>query len=77
MGNSIYELIIEKLFKKETNMDKLSLQNPYSRRRQLPPWLDNVNLTPELIYKYQVTGKTVADVLQADLNFLKTVNQVC
>lgn len=57
-------------------MDNLALQERSYRRRSQPPWLDNVNVTSDLVYKYQMTGKTIDDVLKADLNYLKTVHQV-
>lgn len=45
-------------------------------RRPDPPWLDNINITPELVYRYQMTAKTIGDVLKADTVALKKINQV-
>lgn len=45
-------------------------------RRPEPPWLDNVSVTPDLVYRYQVTAKAITDVLQDDLSALKLINQV-
>uniref|UniRef100_A0A7G3A994 Period circadian protein n=5 Tax=Lutzomyia TaxID=252607 RepID=A0A7G3A994_LUTLO len=44
-------------------------------RRPEPPWLDNVSVTPDLVYRYQVTAKAIPDVLQADLSALKLIHQ--
>ncbi|GAB0092306.1 Period circadian protein [Sergentomyia squamirostris] len=44
-------------------------------RRPEPPWLDNVSVTSDLVYRYQVTAKAVTDVLKADLNHLKMIHQ--
>lgn len=46
-------------------------------RRPEPPWLDNVSVTPDLVYRYQVTAKAITDVLKADLSALKLIHQVC
>lgn len=53
----------------------LSIQKKYQRRAQAP-WLENVNLTPDLIYRYQMDTKSIADVLKADLNILNENKQV-
>ncbi|XP_015432079.1 PREDICTED: period circadian protein [Dufourea novaeangliae] len=45
------------------------------KRRKEPPWLEGVQLTPELIYEYQVHPKTLQEVLEADMDALKTLNQ--
>lgn len=44
-------------------------------RRTEPPWLDNVTVTADLIYRYQNTKKTITDVLESDLRSLKLLNQ--
>lgn len=61
----------------EMQWDKMSNQRrsrPWCRPD--PPWLNNVNVTPDLIYRYQITAKTIAEVLQADNCELKKINQV-
>lgn len=45
-------------------------------RRRDPHWLDNINVTNELIYRYQVNTRSLNDVLKADLFALKKVHQV-
>lgn len=45
-------------------------------KRPNPHWLDNVTLTNELVYQYQIDGRTLADVLKADMFALKNVIQV-
>lgn len=44
-------------------------------RRRDPPWLEGVQLTPELIYEYQMHPKTLNEVLKADLDAMKNFNQ--
>ncbi|XP_014477101.1 PREDICTED: period circadian protein isoform X2 [Dinoponera quadriceps] len=44
-------------------------------RRRDPPWLEGVQLTPELIYEYQVHPKTLNEVLKADMDAIKDLNQ--
>lgn len=45
-------------------------------RRPDPHWLDNINVTHELVYRYQVNARTLKDVLTDDLYALKNVHQV-
>lgn len=45
-------------------------------KRPDPSWLDNIDLTKELVYQYQVDTKILQDVLSADLRALKKINQV-
>lgn len=44
-------------------------------RKKEPPWLEGVQLTPELIYKYQMHPKTLNDVLKVDMDAMKKFNQ--
>ncbi|XP_011685943.1 PREDICTED: period circadian protein isoform X3 [Wasmannia auropunctata] len=44
-------------------------------RRRDPSWLEGVQLTPELIYEYQMHPKTLNEVLKADLDAMKNFNQ--
>lgn len=50
--------------------------NKIKLRRRHPPWLENVNITSDLIYRYQLQAKAVGETLQADLKTLKGVDQV-
>ncbi|XP_025074986.1 period circadian protein isoform X2 [Pogonomyrmex barbatus] len=43
--------------------------------RRDPPWLEDVQLTPELIYEYQMHPKTLNEVLKADMDAMKNFNQ--
>jgi hypothetical protein len=45
-------------------------------RRSNPHWLENVNVTNEFIYRYQVNARTLSDVLNDDLYALKNIHQV-
>lgn len=51
------------------------MKQHYGKRRKEPPWLEGVQLTPELIYEYQIHPKTLNEVLQADMDALKNFNQ--
>lgn len=42
-----------------------------------PPWLEDVKVTPELLYKYQLETKELMDVLRHDMDKLKSLKQVC
>ncbi|XP_008194041.1 period isoform X2 [Tribolium castaneum] len=44
-------------------------------RKRDPPWLEAVTITPEIIYKYQMTVKSLDDILEADLHTLKKIDQ--
>ncbi|XP_059620857.1 period circadian protein isoform X2 [Phlebotomus argentipes] len=58
----------------EMQWDKgVTVRKPW--RRPEPPWLDNVSVTPDLVYRYQVTAKAVTDVLKADMSALKLIHQ--
>ncbi|XP_026332601.1 period circadian protein isoform X3 [Hyposmocoma kahamanoa] len=37
-----------------------------TRRKTVPPWMEQVHVTPDLIYKYQILTKEVDEVLKAD-----------
>ncbi|XP_015600144.1 period circadian protein isoform X2 [Cephus cinctus] len=43
--------------------------------RREPPWLEGVDVTPELVFEYQVNPKTLEEVLRADMNALKNFHQ--
>lgn len=45
-------------------------------KRPKPHWLDNINVTPELIYRYQISTRTLNDVLNTDMYALKNIHQV-
>jgi hypothetical protein len=45
-------------------------------KRPNPHWLDNINVTNELVYRYQVNSRTLSDVLNDDLFALKNIHQV-
>ncbi|XP_055546663.1 period circadian protein-like isoform X2 [Wyeomyia smithii] len=45
------------------------------KRRPNPPWLDNVNLTKQLVYRYQVAERSLQDLLAADADVLRRLNQ--
>ncbi|XP_068633889.1 period circadian protein isoform X3 [Battus philenor] len=45
------------------------------RRKMEPPWMEQVCVTSELIYKYQVLTKSMEEVLASDLEKMKTFEQ--
>nr|AAN02439.2 circadian clock protein PERIOD [Blattella germanica] len=40
-----------------------------------PPWMEDVHVTPDLVYRYQMKDQTLKDVLQADLQALEKIHQ--
>ncbi|XP_034940771.1 period circadian protein isoform X3 [Chelonus insularis] len=40
-----------------------------------PPWLQNIKITPELIYRYQMSPKSLNEVLKTDMQALNNLNQ--
>lgn len=40
-----------------------------------PPWQENVEITDQLIYRYQLSPKPLNEVLEADMEFLRKVTQ--
>ncbi|KAJ8978518.1 hypothetical protein NQ317_002422 [Molorchus minor] len=47
----------------------------YPSRKKDPPWVESVSVSPDLIYRYQVTIRDLEDVLEADLNVLRKLSQ--
>ncbi|CAH0753179.1 unnamed protein product [Bemisia tabaci] len=43
--------------------------------RRGPTWLEGVDITPELQFRYQISTKGISDVLQADMKALAKLNQ--
>lgn len=43
--------------------------------RKEPPWVEGVNITPELMYQYQITPKSIEDTLKSDFEFLNKSRQ--
>lgn len=80
MDESSYSSFYSSFLRTETSSnednDKMSKQGSIDKkpwRRPEPPWLDNVAVTPDLIYRYKVTTKSISDVLMADK--LKLIHQ--
>lgn len=42
---------------------------------QEPPWLDQITLTPDLIFRYQISNREITNVLESDLEVLKSIDQ--
>ncbi|CAG4929811.1 unnamed protein product [Parnassius apollo] len=45
------------------------------RRKMVPPWMEHVCVTSELIYKYQILTKSMDEVLSGDKQKIKTLEQ--
>lgn len=45
-------------------------------KRPNPYWLNNIDLTHELVYQYQIDAKALSDILSADLVAFKKIHQV-
>ncbi|RZF35931.1 hypothetical protein LSTR_LSTR008501 [Laodelphax striatellus] len=58
------------------NIDCNSSEEQMDRHiRKEPPWSKDVALTPDIIFKYQVSDHVLAEVLEADLKILAGINQ--
>lgn len=66
---------VEKGDSSEMIWDRGSQKVVQARRRPNPPWLDNICLTKDLIYQYQMNERSIKDVLDADMIALKSINQ--
>ncbi|XP_056639780.1 period circadian protein isoform X4 [Diorhabda sublineata] len=44
-------------------------------RKKEPPWLESVDVSPDLVYRYQMVFRDLEDILEADLNCLKEISQ--
>lgn len=73
--NSSESNCAEKKEATEMVWDSSSNRTSRAKRRPNPPWLDNVCQTKELFYQYQITEKSVQDLLDADMLALKNLNQ--
>ncbi|XP_030039622.2 period circadian protein isoform X2 [Manduca sexta] len=51
---------------KTSEMTKYDPQVKVARRKMEPPWMEQVCVTSELIYKYQITTKPMEDILKSD-----------
>ena len=60
----------------ENNLMNWDKEAKFPLKRPIPQWLENVDLTNDLVYRYQVDTKTLPDVLSSDLYALKNINQV-
>ncbi|XP_075211377.1 period circadian regulator isoform X2 [Lycorma delicatula] len=47
----------------------------HRRISKVPPWLENVAVTPDLIFRYQLSERELSDVLEADLKLLNEIHQ--
>uniref|UniRef100_A0A1B0GP58 Period circadian protein n=1 Tax=Phlebotomus papatasi TaxID=29031 RepID=A0A1B0GP58_PHLPP len=72
-SDRFYDHSQEMQWDKGTTTTTTTTRKPW--RRPEPPWLDNVSVTPDLVYRYQVTAKAITDVLKADLSALKLIHQ--
>lgn len=76
--SSLYSFLrTESSSNEESDKNRLSMvvDRPRKICRPEPPWLDNVTVTSDLIYRYQKTTKTITDVLESDLASLKLFTQ--
>ncbi|XP_039279633.1 period circadian protein isoform X4 [Nilaparvata lugens] len=54
---------------------KMMSQNDELHEKFEPPWSRDVALTPDIIFKYQVSDHVLAEVLENDLKILAEINQ--
>nr|CAH7756108.1 unnamed protein product [Callosobruchus chinensis] len=66
---------------KKQNMTRKKGGNANSRsgcqqiRNKDPPWLESVQVSHDLVYRYQMAVRDIEDILRADLDTLKEFNQ--
>ncbi|XP_031621242.1 period circadian protein isoform X2 [Contarinia nasturtii] len=46
-----------------------------AKTSSLPYWMKNIEVTPDLIFRYQLRARELEDTLQADMRVLKDINQ--
>lgn len=75
--SSLYSFLrTESSSNEESDKNKIMIiDRPKKICRPEPPWLDNVTVTSDLIYRYKKTTKTITDVLESDLASLKLFTQ--
>ncbi|KAL2716755.1 period circadian protein isoform X1 [Vespula squamosa] len=85
-SSSFYSSLLSKSSESSCNPDQKAIEQvaknsqqtakaKHAIHRKDPPWLEGVQLTPELIYEYQLHPKTLNEVLKADMDTLKKINQ--
>ncbi|XP_047346985.1 period circadian protein isoform X3 [Vespa velutina] len=85
-SSSFYSSLLSKSSESSCNPDQKTAEQvaknskqparaKHAIHRKDPPWLEGVQLTPELIYEYQIHPKTLNEVLKADMDTLKKINQ--
>nr|CAI5835424.1 unnamed protein product [Callosobruchus analis] len=73
--------IAYKADQKKQNMTRKKGGNGNSRsgcqqiRNKDPPWLESVQVSHDLVYRYQMAVRDIEDILRADLDTLKEFNQ--
>ncbi|VEN49803.1 unnamed protein product [Callosobruchus maculatus] len=73
--------IAYKADQKKQNMTRKKAGNGNSRsgcqqiRNKEPPWLESVQVSHDLVYRYQMAVRDIEDILRADLDTLKEFNQ--
>ncbi|KAJ8961293.1 hypothetical protein NQ318_008978 [Aromia moschata] len=72
-SNDDYNAVENKTNRSDNNESKQ--RKSYPCRKKDPPWVESVAVSPDLIYRYQMTVKDLKDILKADLNILRKTNQ--
>ena len=82
MDESSYSSFYSSFLKTDYSSDKSDPRekpqawNCHPRKRPNPHWLDNVCMTQELIYRYQLNENSMQELLEADKCALKNLEQV-
>lgn len=71
-SENIEEMAWEKTERRGNNPGETNKTKPI---RKQPPWLEDIIVTPELIFRYQVNERGIDEVLQADLEALARIHQ--
>jgi period circadian protein len=79
MTESSYSSFYSSFLKTDYSSDKSDQKDHWltaPKKRPNPQWLDNVCVTQDLIYRYQINESSVQELLEADKCALKHLNQV-
>ena len=61
---------------KEQGFKDANLKKTRAKLSKQPPWLQNIDMTPELSFRYQIATADMSEVLQRDLDKLRIMGPV-
>lgn len=63
------------LLKTDKSDESLQSSSENDTKQEVAPWIEDINVTPELILKYQVKERPIEEVLYQDLQALQSITQ--